>query len=197
MPSCSAKSMYRLASKVGFDHLRDEACSHIRNNLTEHNILKELSCSIVSKYPQLLEMELDVLCSWRIASPPVVANFPALAQRLVHGELPHGADIIVGIYTRFLNECHPRALKPAPPVPTLVPTSSGLPELVIPDASASGASRAEAKRKTGSSHLDQQGTQLVSSPSGSVGSRFTPSVPPQAPDAGGKKKGAGKRKCKM
>ncbi|KAI9458728.1 hypothetical protein HD554DRAFT_2224609, partial [Boletus coccyginus] len=102
-PKCSAKSMYRLASKVGLGHLRDEAFSYIRSNLTEHNILQEISCSIISKHPELLELELDVLYS-RIASPPVVANFATLAQRIANGELAHGADIIMGIHARLLQE---------------------------------------------------------------------------------------------
>ncbi|KAH0826790.1 hypothetical protein J3R83DRAFT_5209 [Lanmaoa asiatica] len=119
-PKCSAKSMYRLTCKakhalqVGLDELRDEAFSYIRSNLTEHNILKELSCSLVSRHPQLLEMELDVLYS-HIASPPVVANFSALAQRIANKELPHGADIIVGVHARLLKEPHPLPLKPAVP----------------------------------------------------------------------------------
>lgn len=42
----------RLAERplqVGLDHLRDDALAHIQRNLTEHNILKELSCSIVAR----------------------------------------------------------------------------------------------------------------------------------------------------
>ncbi|KAF8546931.1 hypothetical protein OG21DRAFT_1490676 [Imleria badia] len=93
--------MYRLTSKVELDTLHDKAFSYIRRNLNEHNILKELSCSLISKYPQLLEMELDLLHSL-IASPLVVTHFPALAQRIANKELPHGTDVIVGIHTRML-----------------------------------------------------------------------------------------------
>ena len=53
------------------------------------------------RYPRLLEMELDVLHSL-IESPSVVTHFPALAKRIANKELPHGADVIVGIHTRFL-----------------------------------------------------------------------------------------------
>ncbi|KAI9458725.1 hypothetical protein HD554DRAFT_1692103 [Boletus coccyginus] len=104
-PRCSAKSMYRLACKVGLDHLRDVALAHIRSGLSEHNILKELSCSLVSRHPQLLETELDMLYSY-IASPPVVAGFPAFARRIANKEIPHGADIILGIHARLLKEPH-------------------------------------------------------------------------------------------
>ncbi|KIJ07649.1 hypothetical protein PAXINDRAFT_158360, partial [Paxillus involutus ATCC 200175] len=77
-PECSAKSMYRLACKVsarsnipesdadaknmrkvGLDDLRDEAFASIRSNITENNVLQELSSSLVSRYPPLLEMLLD------------------------------------------------------------------------------------------------------------------------------------------
>lgn len=35
--------------QIRLDHLRDEALAHIWNNLSEHNILEELSCSLVSR----------------------------------------------------------------------------------------------------------------------------------------------------
>ena len=41
--------LMKSAVQVGLDDLRDEAFSYIRSNLTEHNILKEISCSLVSK----------------------------------------------------------------------------------------------------------------------------------------------------
>ncbi|KAF8546932.1 hypothetical protein OG21DRAFT_1490677 [Imleria badia] len=112
-PRCSAKSMYRLASKVGCLRLRDQAFSYIPSNLSEHNILKEISCSLVSKYPQLLEMELNVLYSY-IASPLIIVNFAAFAQR-AHKELPHGADIMVGIHMRIVKEHLLLSLKLGPP----------------------------------------------------------------------------------
>ncbi|KAF9237962.1 hypothetical protein BU15DRAFT_62810 [Melanogaster broomeanus] len=108
-PKCSAKSMYRLASKVCLDCLRDEAFDTMRSGLTEHNILRELSCSLVSRYRPLLEMELDILYL-HIASPPVVAGLPAFVRRIANKELSHGADIIVGLYMRVLKEHYPRPL---------------------------------------------------------------------------------------
>ncbi|KAI9452035.1 hypothetical protein HD554DRAFT_2200073 [Boletus coccyginus] len=127
-PRCSAKSMYRLACKVGIDHLRDEALVHIRSSLTEHNILKELSCSLLSRYPQLLEMELDMLYA-HITSPPVVTGLPTLAQRIAHKEIPHGADIIVGIHARLLKERFPLPSIPTHSALPLSPTFSSLPPL--------------------------------------------------------------------
>ncbi|KAF8837057.1 hypothetical protein BDN67DRAFT_957219 [Paxillus ammoniavirescens] len=114
-PKCSAKSMYRLACKVGLDDLRDEAFTSIKSHLTENNILRELSCKLLSRYPALLEMELDVLYP-HIASPPVVAGFPELAKRIADKELPQGADIIIGLHTRTLRQHYSPALTPPQPV---------------------------------------------------------------------------------
>ncbi|KIJ12319.1 hypothetical protein PAXINDRAFT_118184 [Paxillus involutus ATCC 200175] len=114
-PKCSAKSMYRLACKVGLDDLRDEAFASIKGHLTENNILRELSCKLLSRYPALLEMELDVLYD-HIASPPVVAGFPELAKRIASKELPQGADIIIGLHTRTVREHYPPAWTPPQPV---------------------------------------------------------------------------------
>ncbi|KAF8132283.1 hypothetical protein EV363DRAFT_102280 [Boletus edulis] len=100
-PRCSAKSMYRLACKVGLDRLCDEAFAYIRSNLAEHNIIQELSCSLLSTHPELLEMELDVLYAHN-TSPPVVAHFPELAQHITNRELAHGVDIIIWIHTQLL-----------------------------------------------------------------------------------------------
>jgi len=47
-----------------------------------------------------------------IASPPLVAHFPALARRIANKELPHGADIVIGVHTRLLKEPHPLPLMP-------------------------------------------------------------------------------------
>ncbi|KAF8124560.1 hypothetical protein EV363DRAFT_1586825 [Boletus edulis] len=111
-PRCSAKSMYRLACKVRLDDLRDEAFHYIRSNLTEHNILQELACGLVSAHPDLLEMELDVLYA-HITSPTIVAGFPVLARRIANKELAHGADIVVGIHTRLL-KASPTRTGPVP-----------------------------------------------------------------------------------
>ncbi|KAG6375007.1 hypothetical protein JVT61DRAFT_3786 [Boletus reticuloceps] len=94
-------------------------------------------------------MELDVLYA-HIASPTVVAHFAALAQRVAQRELPHEADIMIGIHTRLLKAHHPFALKPAAPAPTLLPaTSLGPPGLVKTDVSTSDAPQAEDEHKTG------------------------------------------------
>ena len=71
-------------------------------------------------HPQLLEMELDVLYA-HIASLPVAAGLPALARSIAHKELPHGADIIVGIHARLLKE---RQTLPSTPMAAVPPPLS-------------------------------------------------------------------------
>ena len=72
-------------------------------------------------------MELDILYA-HIASLPVVTGIPALARSIAHKELPHGADIIVGIHARLLKERQPLPSTPTPSVPP--PLSS--PSFYIP-----------------------------------------------------------------
>ncbi|KAG1899616.1 uncharacterized protein F5891DRAFT_1189426 [Suillus fuscotomentosus] len=106
---CSPKSMYRLASKVRLDNLRDRAFYEIRNRLDAKNVLQELSSSFTSKYPAILQMNVEVLLQ-HIASVPVIQNIPALLRRITDSQLPHGADIIISLYQKFLLQHHPRAL---------------------------------------------------------------------------------------
>ncbi|KAG1882435.1 hypothetical protein F4604DRAFT_1744063, partial [Suillus subluteus] len=106
---CSPKSMYCLGCKVRLDGVRDKAFDAIRDSLNADNILQELSSSFTSKYPAILQMQVQVLIQ-HIASAPVIQNMPSLIRRIVDSQLPHGADIIIDLYQKFLLQCHPRAL---------------------------------------------------------------------------------------
>ncbi|KAG2054174.1 hypothetical protein BDR06DRAFT_955787 [Suillus hirtellus] len=106
---CSPKSMYCLASKVRLDSLRDQAFHAIRSSLDAKNILQELSSSFTSKYPAILQMNVEVLLQ-HIASVPVIQNIPALLRRITDSQLPHGADIVISLYQKFLLQHHPTAL---------------------------------------------------------------------------------------
>ncbi|KAG1854123.1 hypothetical protein C8R48DRAFT_776914 [Suillus tomentosus] len=106
---CSPKSMYRLASKVGLDSLRDQAFHAIRSSLDAKNILQELSSSFTSRYPAILQINVEVLLQ-HIASVPVIQNIPALLRRIIDSQLPHGADIMISLYQKFLLQHHPTAL---------------------------------------------------------------------------------------
>ncbi|KAI5984607.1 hypothetical protein EDD15DRAFT_2375063 [Pisolithus albus] len=102
-PMCSAKSMYRLATKLNIAELRDQAFASIRNNIDENNLLQELASGFTGKYPAVLEMELDLLVEM-IASAPIVEGLPKLMARIAQKELSHGADIMAGFYRRILTK---------------------------------------------------------------------------------------------
>lgn len=106
---CSPKSMYRLGRKVRLDSVRDQAFNAIRSCLNAENILQELASSLTSKYPEILQMHVQVLLQ-HITSVPVIQNLPSLIRRIVDSELPHGGDIIIDLYQKFLLQYHPRAL---------------------------------------------------------------------------------------
>ena len=138
-----------------------------------------------------------------IASPPVVADFAALAQRIADKELAHGAAIIVGIHERLLKERRLLSLSLKPGPPTSLPDFSGPRKPGELAVGASDPPEAGAKHETGPSDADKRGAR-----SGSLRSESPPSAPPQTSasaavptptstkeqDAGGKKKATEKRK---
>ncbi|KAG2117654.1 hypothetical protein BD769DRAFT_1777983 [Suillus cothurnatus] len=106
---CSPKSMYRLGCKVRLDSVRDQAFCAIRDSLNAENILQELSSSFTSKYPAILQMQVQVLVQ-HITAVPVIQNIPSLIRKIVDSQLPHGADIMIDLYQNFLLQHHPQAL---------------------------------------------------------------------------------------
>lgn len=53
--------MYRLALKIKHDELQTKALAAIRSSLTGHNVLQELSSSLTSSFPAILEVEVESL----------------------------------------------------------------------------------------------------------------------------------------
>lgn len=116
-PPCSPKSMYRLACKIDQDVLRDKALAAIKSSLTEHNILQELSLSLTSRFPPILEMEVESLFQL-ITSATVMKDFPTFIKRIGGADLPHGVDILIKLHERMLRQHYPRIFSPAPPSTT-------------------------------------------------------------------------------
>ncbi|KAH9943869.1 hypothetical protein B0H21DRAFT_747364, partial [Amylocystis lapponica] len=48
--TCSCKSMYRLADKIGLDVLKDLALDHLKSRLSAQSILAEIFSSFTSRY---------------------------------------------------------------------------------------------------------------------------------------------------
>ncbi|KAG2366325.1 hypothetical protein BDR07DRAFT_1480190 [Suillus spraguei] len=112
-PPCSPKSMYRLACKIKDDKLQAKALAAIRSSLTEHNVLQELSSSLTSRFPTILDMEIEILFQ-NIVTPTVMKDFPTLIQRIASADLPHGADILTKLHERMLRQHYPKTLSLAP-----------------------------------------------------------------------------------
>lgn len=111
-PPCSPKSMYRLACKIKHVKLQAKALAAIRSSLTEHNILQELSSYLTSRFPAILEMEVEILFQ-NIITPTIMQDFPTLIERIAGADLPHGADILTKLHERMLRQHYPRILSPA------------------------------------------------------------------------------------
>ncbi|KAJ7036789.1 hypothetical protein C8F04DRAFT_1394045 [Mycena alexandri] len=60
-PMCSAKSMYRLADKLGLNDLKSEALQYIASRLSEGVILPEVFSSFTSMYPAVQKLEIEYL----------------------------------------------------------------------------------------------------------------------------------------
>ncbi|KIK17573.1 hypothetical protein PISMIDRAFT_685171 [Pisolithus microcarpus 441] len=116
---CSAKSMYRLATKLSIDKLRDRAFASICGSVDENNLLQELASGFTARHPAVLDMELDLLLE-KIACAPIVEGLPKLMTRISRNKLSHGSDIMAGFYTRILQK-HYLTQLPTPVIADTVP----------------------------------------------------------------------------
>ncbi|KAG2035563.1 hypothetical protein BDR03DRAFT_1012422 [Suillus americanus] len=105
-PLCSPKSMYRLACKIKHDELQTKALAAIRSSLTAHNVLQELSSSLTSRFPAILEIAVEILFQ-HIATPTITKDFPILIQRIVGAgstDFPHGVEILTKLHGKMLKQ---------------------------------------------------------------------------------------------
>ncbi|KAJ7083864.1 hypothetical protein C8R44DRAFT_862340 [Mycena epipterygia] len=97
-PICSAKSMYRLADKLGLDELKSSALEYIRSRLSEDNILHEVFSSFTSMYPTIQTLEVDYLTSR--FSKKVSDGLDEMAKKICEGQKPHCAVTLAMIIRR-------------------------------------------------------------------------------------------------
>ncbi|OJA12248.1 hypothetical protein AZE42_04081 [Rhizopogon vesiculosus] len=113
--------MYRLACKIKHVELQDKAFAAIRSSLTEHNIIQELSSSLASRFPHILEMEVESLFQ-HVTTPTVKKDYPTLIKRIAGADLPHGADVLIQLHEKMLNQHYPRTVSslsmPSPCMPS-------------------------------------------------------------------------------
>ncbi|KAJ7829414.1 hypothetical protein B0H14DRAFT_1209196 [Mycena olivaceomarginata] len=88
---CSAKSMYRLADKLGLDDLKAVSLSSIKANLTTKNIIREVFSDFTSRYSEVQDIEVEF----------VLKNFPVLKDEInkildeiCQGYRPHCLDVL-------------------------------------------------------------------------------------------------------
>ncbi|CCL99858.1 uncharacterized protein FIBRA_01883 [Fibroporia radiculosa] len=95
-PSCSPKSMYRLAEMCGIKELQELALNDIKMKLSSKNILDELFSTFTSWYPDVEQAELDFLTKGDIPSD-VVAVMPRVVGRMAASGVPHGGHVITAL----------------------------------------------------------------------------------------------------
>ncbi|KAL4077372.1 hypothetical protein J3A83DRAFT_4185784 [Scleroderma citrinum] len=112
-PTCSAKSMYRLACKMDLKELQMKALDFICGTMTNLNVVIELGSPLLASHRPIFDAVLDILFR-HIDSPPVKSALPTLFKRIADGQLRHGADILNAIYEKVLAK-HYATSNPVPP----------------------------------------------------------------------------------
>ncbi|KAJ6501751.1 hypothetical protein DFH09DRAFT_1441573 [Mycena vulgaris] len=114
-PACSAKSMYRLADKLGLDELKAASLSSIRASFSTENIVQAVFSKFTSIYPEVQDAEVEFLF--------LLDNFPALKEEvdrvldgLCRGEQPHCVDVLRKIVAGRNSQPRPSSSRGSPGV---------------------------------------------------------------------------------
>ncbi|KAJ3539482.1 hypothetical protein NM688_g6352 [Phlebia brevispora] len=75
-PSCSPKSIYRIADRLGLDELKDKAKQDILTKLTSENILDELFSGFTCTYDDIRQAEVDFACGDTSRRQDVITRLP-------------------------------------------------------------------------------------------------------------------------
>ncbi|KAJ7152466.1 hypothetical protein C8R46DRAFT_1121305 [Mycena filopes] len=98
-PTCSPKSMYRLADKLGLEDLQALALTAISSRLSETNILEEVFSSFTSVYPVIRDLEVGVLTS--NFSDKASEGLMDMTQKICDGEKPYCAETLFMIIKKM------------------------------------------------------------------------------------------------
>ncbi|KAJ7744158.1 hypothetical protein B0H16DRAFT_995090 [Mycena metata] len=98
-PTCSPKSMYRLADKLGLEDLQALALAAISSRLSETNILYEVFSSFTSVYPVIRDLEVGVLTS--NFSDKASEGLLEMTQKICDGEKPYCAETLTMIIRKM------------------------------------------------------------------------------------------------
>jgi len=99
MPSKpSAKSMYRLADKLGLEDLCKLSLSHIQSQLSTDTILKEVFSAFTSCHKAIRDVELAFLFDhWEELRDS--QQLRDTVKEVIRGDLPHASDVLTAIIT--------------------------------------------------------------------------------------------------
>ncbi|GJE95505.1 hypothetical protein PsYK624_116900 [Phanerochaete sordida] len=99
--SCSPKSMYRLATKLGLEKLQDKCFAALEEALSKDNIVEELFSDFTWRYPDVLKMETEVF--HRFASEPSVQSaLQDKFQDIAYGQMPQSSVVLNSLFQRFI-----------------------------------------------------------------------------------------------
>ncbi|KAF7340387.1 hypothetical protein MVEN_01958200 [Mycena venus] len=98
-PTCSPKSMYRLADKLGLEDLRVLALASISSRLSENNILQEVFSFYSSVYPVIQDLEIGILAS--NFSDKASEGLKEISKAICEGEKPYCADTLFKVIRKM------------------------------------------------------------------------------------------------
>ncbi|KAH7906276.1 hypothetical protein BJ138DRAFT_1105286 [Hygrophoropsis aurantiaca] len=96
-PTCSPKSMYRLADKMQNARLKQIAFDAIRARLSKDNILREALSRFTARYPEIQATEIDMLVANR-AEPELAQALPRAFQK----QTAHSQGVLLAFMQRLL-----------------------------------------------------------------------------------------------
>jgi len=98
-PTCSPKSMYRLADLVGDKDLKAKALAAIKERMTEANVLDETFSVFTSKYSDVRKVQLGVLME-HCRSPKVKEAFLRVMEK--YSSMPHAKPVLSAFYDNLV-----------------------------------------------------------------------------------------------
>ncbi|KIJ67852.1 hypothetical protein HYDPIDRAFT_107372 [Hydnomerulius pinastri MD-312] len=100
-PSCSPKSMYRLADKLGIETLKTLSFIAIEQRLSKANILRESFSKFTSKFSEVGKMELAMLMDNR-KTVEILRALPDKVLTVGLGKMPHAAPMLAAFYKQMV-----------------------------------------------------------------------------------------------
>ncbi|KAN0091212.1 hypothetical protein V8E55_004778 [Tylopilus felleus] len=104
-PSCSPKSMYRLAATLGDERMKELARRAIHQGLSEDNIVEEAFSWFTAQYEIISEYEVEKVFELR-KSPKVSSALRLQLKVVSHGEKPWAQNVLIAIMDK-LNATEP------------------------------------------------------------------------------------------